>query len=372
MKINYLFQISLMVITVFILCTSGISLIEEDNNLEVSVIVMLKEETGDIDFNINTILSESASLEENKEIVKEKIKSRNKRIQDDFIQEINNNNNNRGKSSAQKISNSGSKISKESSNKPDKTISSLKINKRYNLINGLAGTMLKEEMETLRQYPSVEGVYLEHIYSIFPDGENIENDLVVNNDLSIALTTSVPAIGANQSRTTYSLTGENITVAVIDTGIDYTHPDLGACTVINSSCRTIKGYDFVNSDTNPIDDNGHGSHVAGIIGANGTVIGVAPDVKFLAYKVCNSGGSCSESNIISAVDAAVDNNTDIISLSIGGEEDPNDGQSALSLALNDAVALGTVVVIAAGNEGPSTSSISSPGDAVDVITLGNS
>ena len=129
----------------------------------------------------------------------------------------------------------------------------------------------------------------------------------------------------------------------------------------------------MNSDTDPKDDHGHGTHVAGIVGANGSLVGVAPDVTFLAYKVCNSAGSCpSEANIIAAVDAAIGNSSDVISMSIGGEKNPNNGLSALSAALSDAVAQGVVVVVAAGNNGPSTGCVSSPGDAVDIITIGNS
>ena len=101
-------------------------------------------------------------------------------------------------------------------------------------------------------------------------------------------------IGADQlwSRTDVGgqfVTGHGVVVAVIDTGVDYTHPDLGGG--MGAGYKVIGGYDFFNNDSDPMDDNGHGTHVTGIIAANGASFkGVAPDASILAYKVLGSDG----------------------------------------------------------------------------------
>lgn len=224
---------------------------------------------------------------------------------------------------------------------------------RYTHLPIIFAQLTPEAISTLKQDPTVKAIAPPINYQI---------------------QTSVgsPSIGATQVREELNFTGYNITVAIVDTGLDYTHPDLGNCTAINASCRTIGGHDYINDDDDPQDDHGHGSHVAGTIGANGTFQGVAPEVSFLAYKSCNAAGSCPTADILSAVDAAIDNNTNVLSLSLGGEAEPNNGQSALSLALESAVEQGVTVVVAAGNNGPSTGCVTSPADALSVITVGAS
>ncbi|MEK6892289.1 MAG: S8 family serine peptidase, partial [Nanoarchaeota archaeon] len=176
------------------------------------------------------------------------------------------------------------------------------------------------------------------------------------------------------------LTGKGVTIAIIDTGVDYTHPDLGGC--FGQECKVIGGYDFVNQDNDPMDDNGHGTHVAATAAGNGALKGVAPDAKIVAYKVLNSEGSGSFNEIIAAIERSVDPNQDgdfsdhlnIISMSLGagcfeynkdcGPDDP------LSTAVDNAVKEGVVAVIAAGNSGPSKGTIGTPGTARKAITVG--
>jgi len=169
---------------------------------------------------------------------------------------------------------------------------------------------------------------------------------------------------------------------VIDTGIDYTHPDFGSCTrqqFLDGTCARIKaGYDWVANDTDPRDENLHGTHVASIIGANGSVKGVAPDVTLYALRVLDASGSGSSANIIRAIEWAVDPNgdgdfsdqLDVINLSLGSSLGTPD--SADSVAADNAAAAGVTVVAAAGNSGPDTSTIGSPGAARRAITVGAS
>lgn len=141
---------------------------------------------------------------------------------------------------------------------------------------------------------------------------------------------------------TIPASGQGIVVAVIDTGVQADHPDL-VDTVIAG------GYDFVNNDSDPSDDNGHGTHVAGTIAANNNSIGyvgVAYSAKILPFKVCDEDGLCSSVAISDAIDAAVDANVDVINLSLGGS-----ANSLIQTAVNRATTAGITVVAASGNSG---------------------
>jgi len=103
--------------------------------------------------------------------------------------------------------------------------------------------------------------------------------------------------------------GRGVSVAVIDSGIDYRHPALGGC--FGAGCKVASGYDFVNDDADPMDDNKHGTHVAGIIAADSPeLMGVAPDATLIAYKVLDASGSGWESDVIAAIERTADPNGD--------------------------------------------------------------
>jgi subtilisin family serine protease len=169
------------------------------------------------------------------------------------------------------------------------------------------------------------------------------------------------------------VTGTGMVVAIIDTGVDYTHPDLGGG--MGPSYKVIGGYDFVNGDTDPMDDNGHGTHCAGIVAANGGLTGVAPGASILAYKSLDASGQGYMSNVIAAIDRAMDPNrdgdtsdrADVISMSLGG---PGSVDDPVCIAVGNAVAAGIVVVVAAGNSGPSLGTVDTPGLAPDAVTVG--
>ncbi len=184
------------------------------------------------------------------------------------------------------------------------------------------------------------------------------------------------------------ITGEGISIAIIDTGIDYDHSLLGGGFGLDYT--VVDGDDFVEfnrydeenevwfdklpeDDHDPDDENGHGTHCAGI------ALGVAPGASLYAYRVLNKDGWGNESWLESAMTRAVDPNgdfdtsdhVDIISLSFGtvSEGDPNDNMSKW---VNQAVDCGVTVVAAAGNNGSDYHTISSPGCAEKAITVGNS
>src|SRR5262249_55685966 len=169
--------------------------------------------------------------------------------------------------------------------------------------------------------------------------------------------------GADYSQNQLGLNGDGIRVAVIDTGIDYKHPDLGGC--FGPGCRVSMGYDLVGDaydgtndpvpDPDPMDCNGHGTHVSGIVGANGHgqaghVTGVAPGVTLHMYRVFGCTGSTTDDNIVAALEMALSDGADIVSMSISSAY--NDWAEAPTAAASDRlVRKGIIVVAAAGNEG---------------------
>jgi len=144
-------------------------------------------------------------------------------------------------------------------------------------------------------------------------------------------------------------TGAGAVVAVLDTGIDASHPDLAG--------RIGPGWDFVDGDSTPQDGNGHGTHVSGIVAADaGNGIGVdsvAPGARIMPVRVLDANGSGSDANVAAGIDWATDHGADVINLSLGGTL-PTSGlgmQDAISAAIQHALDQGVVVVAAAGNDG---------------------
>lgn len=157
--------------------------------------------------------------------------------------------------------------------------------------------------------------------------------------------------------------GDGIKVAVIDTGVDYNHPDLFG---FGAAGKVVGGYDFIENDSTPLDTNGHGTEVAGIIAANGNLNGIAPNAKILAYRVSDIGDSVSSDLIVKAVKQAVEDGANVINISLG----VNRTNNKIEEAINDAVKNGVVVVVAAGNSGPDLRTIGSPGKDPHAITVG--
>jgi len=136
--------------------------------------------------------------------------------------------------------------------------------------------------------------------------------------------------------------GDGIKVAILDTGIDWNHPDLA---------DSYKGgHDFVNDDTDPMDDNGHGTHCAGIVAAEDNdagVIGVAPKAYLYAVKVLDSSGSGYEDDVAAGIQWCIDNGIQIISMSLGSDSDLPLVKEKCDAAYN----AGLLLVAAAGNDG---------------------
>jgi subtilisin family serine protease len=193
------------------------------------------------------------------------------------------------------------------------------------------------------------------------DIEDIWPDLPVKAWLDVSVPKlAVPMVWAA------GLRGRGIRVAIIDTGIDETHPDFAG--------RIKAMASFV--DDTPRDENGHGTHVAGIVAGSGAksgakYVGVAPEADLYIAKVLDGDGSGSMSGVMAGIEWAVlDQKAQVINLSLGGVG-PCDGTDALSTLCDEAVQqAGVVICAAAGNTGPGASTVGSPGCARYVITVG--
>ncbi|HSA77072.1 MAG TPA: S8 family serine peptidase [Nitrosarchaeum sp.] len=173
---------------------------------------------------------------------------------------------------------------------------------------------------------------------------------------------SVPFIGGDIPRME-GFDGLGIKIAVIDTGVDYNHPDLFG---FGPDGKVVGGYNFINESEPPLDTNGHGTQVAGVIAADGILKGVAPKAKILAYKVSEDGEGVSSDLIIKAINKSIEDGADIINISLG----VNKTNSNIDKAVDNALQKGIVVITAAGNDGPIPQTIGSPGKNPGSITVG--
>ncbi len=161
--------------------------------------------------------------------------------------------------------------------------------------------------------------------------------------------------------------GTGVNVAILDTGVYKSHLDLKNRI---KDCKDFTGLKPI-TDGKCDDKNGHGTHVAGIIAADGGVdglgiYGVAPEVGLFVYKVCSNNGSCWSDDIATAISNAADNGANVINMSLGSDTESKLIKDAVSYAVSKNV----LVVAAAGNDGPYDGSIDYPAAKADVIGVG--
>ena len=230
---------------------------------------------------------------------------------------------------------------------------------RYTIVPGFAGTVTKAQAESLAAQPAVV---------------QVEEDSIV----SASNASAQASFGVAQARIDAGVTGDgdgnpnvyskdDFVAAVIDTGIDDAHEDLNAGKVIGWN-------DFVNGQPDPYDDHDHGTHVAGTIAGSGDARGdrlyrgAAYDGALVGLKVLDATGNGLMSNVTAAINWVVTNKAtygiEAINLSLGTTGCSN-AADATSLAVNNAHNAGVVVAVAAGNAGPGTCTIGSPGAAAN-------
>ena len=159
--------------------------------------------------------------------------------------------------------------------------------------------------------------------------------------------------------------GTGVVLCIVDSGIDMEHPDL-------EDLELAGWLDAIDGAAQPYDNEGHGTAMAGIVVANDGLNGIAPEVNLLVAKAIDEGGTGDDEQIAHAVDWCVDNQADIVSLSLGGDQGlPFFGGDALEESVEDAIDEGVFVVAAAGNDGEDDDGdVESPGSVEDVICVG--
>jgi subtilisin family serine protease len=228
------------------------------------------------------------------------------------------------------------------------------VTREYDTLNAIAATITSVGLEILKTRQSVE-------------------QIVLDRRLTVDLTVSVPLIDAddvwNLTVNGSNLTGKGEVICIIDTGIDATH--------VAFTNKILPGQDYVNEDSNPADDAGHGTHVSGIAAGNSSpVLGVAKDAKILPVKVCDSGGTCQDTDILAGIDFCNNNsatyNISAISGSLGDNSQYN---STTCPTTYDSIfatsnSLGLIPVFASGNNA-FTNGISHPACSPYAISVGS-
>ncbi|PGZ88592.1 S8 family serine peptidase [Bacillus sp. AFS029533] len=274
-------------------------------------------------------------------------------------------------------------VEKVLTNENNKKVS-YKINHSYkHAFNGVSLSLPANQIKNLLKSKAVKTVWSNETFSIDPPAKAENNEQLKTDEANVANYTPYDGLDRLHSE---GYTGKGIKVGILDTGIDYNHPDL--------KDAYKGGYDFVNNDNDPMETTyadwvnagkpgtaanyytEHGTHVAGIIGGRGVAnseyktVGAAPGSDLYAYRVLGPGGSGTSENIIAAIDRAVQDGMDVINMSLGASI--NDPLYATSIAVNNAVLSGVTTVVAAGNSGDQMYTLGSPGAAALALTVGAS
>jgi serine protease AprX len=155
--------------------------------------------------------------------------------------------------------------------------------------------------------------------------------------------------------------GSGVTVAIVDTGIDASHPEF-------QGAHIVAWADLAGGGASPYDEDGHGTHVAALVAGQHPLRGGAPGVSLIVVKVFDSSGSATDSAVAAGITYSVDHGAQVIGLSLGGGTFPILG-SASENAAQSAVDRGVIVVAAAGNDGPNNSDVRSPASAQGAIAV---
>lgn len=198
-----------------------------------------------------------------------------------------------------------------------------------------------------------------------------------NRTLRVGVAESAPLVGAATAAATFGVDGTGTAVAIIDTGVDYGHADVGGC--MGAACKVVYGYDFGDDDADPSDCHGHGTNVAAIAAGHN---GVAPGANILAYKVFSDSAcdSTTDAAIAAALDDVVLNagayNVVAVNLSLGTDDYRTSSTctatgTATETAADTAWSSGLLLVAAAGNDGDEES-VSFPACLRRVLAVANS
>ena len=247
----------------------------------------------------------------------------------------------------------------------ERAVGDFDVGRRFTVIDGFVATMSKEQVLELAANTAVAKIEENSRVRALNDGSQ--------SSFGVAKARSdAPSLDGEADGNLEAYSTGDLVAAVIDTGIDAGHQDL-------DEGKVLAFRDFVNGQTSPYDDNGHGTHVAATIAgdgdarADGAYRGVAPGAGLVGVKVLDAAGGGTMANVTAAIDWVVQvkdlYGIEAINLSLGAAG-CSDGTDATSQAVNRAEAAGIVVAVAAGNEGPGTCTIGAPAAAAGALTVG--
>ncbi len=226
---------------------------------------------------------------------------------------------------------------------------------RFHILPGSVLTVSGDKLEKIAKMDGVKGIYKDRKLKVLglPEKSSGPSSNSIDQPWNI-----------DDPRKNNGYTGKGVTVALIDTGADRGHDAL--------EDKIVAFKDFVNNQTDSYDDNNHGTHCASlIVGRNG--MGVAPGAKLVVIKVADRDGACNLSDAFRALDWCLENKErygiKVVSISVG-EDTPSNESHLLEEYCNKMVEDGVIMCVAAGNAGPASESITVPGDAENVITVG--
>ncbi|MFF2876347.1 S8 family serine peptidase [Gottfriedia sp. NPDC057991] len=251
--------------------------------------------------------------------------------------------------------------------------------------NGVAMSLPANQVKNLLKSKAVKTVWSDETFTVEPPAVADDNNALKADESNVANYSPYDGLDKLHAE---GLTGKGIKIGILDTGMDYNHPDLKGA--------YKGGYDFVDNDNDPMETTyadwikagkpgtadgadyytEHGTHVAGIIGGRGVsnsefkTVGAAPEADLYAYRVLGPGGSGQTAGILAALDKSVSDGMDVINLSLGAKI--NNPLYATSVAVNNAVLSGVTAVVAAGNDGNGMYTLGAPGASAFALTVGAS
>ena len=231
------------------------------------------------------------------------------------------------------------------------------------LINAVAITAKASFFETIKNRNDIDKIDINPVFHLLPTPK-VSTSMKTTEFAMLSVQPNITQIRADTIWDDYRLNGRQllgtgVKVAVLDTGIDATHPLL--------SGNIIAKKDFGGDDATASDHDGHGTHVAGIIAA-GNGIGVAPGVSLLIGRVFDNSGNGDVAKLTIAAQWAIDQGAKIVNMSLGDTD--SSAASAMQTMVNNLYAMGVISSAAIGNNGPGVQSTTSPGNCIYAIGVG--
>ena len=232
--------------------------------------------------------------------------------------------------------------------------------KKHWLTNAISCTVSRDVIYLLAEHPDIAIIGYDEMVKMVPEEsqQSTDNSQQTRNDEDdeLYLTDNILMVNADKVWK-MGYTGKGVIVAVIDSGVNYNHEDLKDHLWDGGAQYPNHGYNFIDDNNDPMDDYGHGTHCAGTVCGDGTAginTGIAPDATLMCLKALNNKGTGNVSSISNAMQFAIENQADIINMSLGIPNPSVTDKTMLRRICDNALELGVIASVAAGNYGNKT------------------